>query len=191
MKMKLKRVWINVMLKTSDVLGAISGGFCKLSVKLATYAEDRNAKWFYTQAYVVGAESEISDAIRNSTELPVNPVAIVADGGGYYLVYDYKMHKVREMNKTRVYLSREEAEEAVKGFITTRNFARITVDEATETATLCVGAEPVLKSDIKKGNGKRHIKHDKRQPKANFKKGNGKYNKKPQTKKKVVKKAGK
>lgn len=185
--MKLKRVWVNVMLKTSNALGAVAGGFCKLSVKLATYAEDKNAKWFYTQAFILGAESEISDAIRNSTALPIKDIAIVADGGDYYLVYDYSMHKVREMKKTRVYLSKEEAVDAVQGFVTTRNFARITIDEATESATCELGAEPVFK----KGNGKRHIKHDKKQAKTQLKKGNGKYNKKPHTKKKVVKQAGK
>lgn len=199
MKLKFKRAWITILFKFSGVLSAIGNWLYKLSVKIATYAEDKNSKWFYTQAFVLGAESEISDAIRNSTELPIKPVAIVADGGVYYLVYDYEMHKVRELKKTRVYLNKEDAYEAIKGFVTTRNFARITVDEATETATLSTGVEPVFKSttvttvytEPKKGNGKRHIKHDKKQSKTKLKKGNGKYNKKPQTKKKVVKKAGK
>lgn len=187
MKLKFKRAWITILFKFSGVLSAIGNWLYKLSVKIATYAEDKNSKWFYTQAFVLGAESEISDAIRNSTELPIKSVAIVADGGDYYLVYDYEMHKVRELKKTRVYLNKEDAYEAIKGFVTTRNFARITVDEAKESATVEFGVEPVFK----KGNGKRHIKHDKKQSKTQLKKGNGKYNKKPQTKKKVVKKAGK
>lgn len=187
MKTKLKRLYINVMLKVAGVLGVLSGWLCKLSVKLATYAEDKNSKWFYVQAYVLGAESEISDAIRDGKELPVKPIAIVADGGTYYLAYDYELHKVRELKKTRVYNTKEEAYDAIKGFVTTRNTCSITIDEASETGTIVtVGTEPV-----KKGNGKLHIKHDKKQAKTLIKKGNGKYNKKPQPKKKVVKKVGK
>ena len=200
MKTKLKRLYINVMLKVAGVLGVLSGWLCKLSVKLATYAEDKNYKWFYVQAYVLGAESEISDAIRDGKELPVKPIAIVADGGAYYLAYDYELHKVREMKKTRVYKTKEEAYNAIKGFITTRNTCSITLDDTSETGTIAFTSEPVFKSTtittvvtepVKKGNGKRHIKHDKKQAKTLIKKGNGKYNKQPQPKKKVVKKVGK
>ena len=199
MKTKLKRLYINVMLKVAGVLGVLSGWLCKLSVKLATYAEDKNYKWFYVQAYVLGAESEISDAIRDGKELPVKPIAIVADGGTYYLAYDYELQKVREIKKTRVYNTKEEAYDAIKGFVTTRNICSITLDEESETGTIVSLSEPVFKSTtvtavtepVKEGNGKRHIKHDKKQAKTLIKKGNGKYNKKPQPKKKVVKKVGK
>lgn len=191
MKVKCKRLWLNTLQFVSHIFGGVGSWMIKLHCKIATYAEDLNAKWFYTKAFVVGPESEISESLREGKELPVKPVAIVADGGTYYLVYDYEIHKVRDIKKTRVYLTEDEAVEAVKGFITTRNFARITVDEATETATLELGTKQVLKSEVRKGNGKRHIKHDKQDTKAPFKKGNGKYNKKPHTKKKVVKKVGK
>ena len=199
MKTKLKRLYIDVLLKVAGVLGVLSGWLCKLSVKLATYAEDKNSKWFYVQAYVLGAESEISDAIRDGQELPVKPIAIVADGGTYYLAYDYELHKVREIKKTRVYNTKEEAYDAIKGFVTTRNICSITLDEESETGTIGFSSEPVFKSTtvtavtepVKEDNGKHHIKHDKKQAKTLIKKGNGKYNKKPQPKKKVVKKVGK
>ena len=104
------------------------------------------------------------------------------------------------MKKTRVYKTKEEAYNAIKGFITTRNTCSITLDDTSETGTIAFTSEPVFKSTtittvvtepVKKGNGKRHIKHDKKQAKTLIKKGNGKYNNQPQPKKKVVKKVGK
>ena len=98
-----------------------------------------------------------------------------------------------------MYNTKEEAYDAIKGFVTTRNICSITLDEESETGTIGFSSEPVFKSTtvtavtepVKKGNGKRHIKHDKKQAKTLIKKGNGKYNKQPQPKKKVVKKVGK
>lgn len=195
MKIKLKRLWSNILLKIASVFGVLSGWFCKLSVKVATYAEDLNAKWFYTKAFIIGSESEISDAIRDNGKLPVKPVAVVAEGSDYYLVYDYSIHKVIELKKTRVYMTEADAFEAVKGFVSTRNSAVVVVDEAKEMEsepTYTVTTKTTLSVPVsKKGNGKRHIKHDKKDNKKQLRKGNGDFKKKPAPKKKVVKKVSK
>ena len=196
----IKTLWINILHLVARFLSAIGSWLVKCAAKLATYAEDKNSKWFYEQAYILGSETEISDSIREGKDLPIKQIAIVADGGEYYLAYDYEMHKVRELKKTRVYKTQSEAYESIKGFIKVRNTAKVTVDEASETATLEIKAEPyyhattvttVTTVPAKKGNGKRHIKHDYKQNKKQLKKGNGNYKKQPQTKKKVAHKAGK
>ena len=196
MTLKLKHLWVKVMLLLSKVCGWIGNTFIKLHIKAAIKAEDLNAKWSYLQAYVIGSEQEISDSIREGSNLPVRKVAVVDDGGEYYLIYDYTIHRVINVSHNRVYKTEAEAFEAVKGFITTRNFAKVTVDEATESAT--VGQNFNVVSEVvqvvpapKKGNGKRHIEHNKKDNKKQLKKGNGNFKKQPKPKHKVVKKLSK
>lgn len=191
----MKKLWIKLLNGVTHLFGSIGGWMIKTHIKLAIYSEDLNAKWFYTKAFIIGSESEISDAIRENGQLPVKPVAIVAEGSDYYLVYDYDLHKVHELKKTRVYMTEADAFEAVKGFVSTRNDAVVVVDEAKESGTVApytISPEIVqVVPSPKKGNGKRHIKHDKKDNKKQLSKGTGNFKKKPTTKKKVVKKVSK
>lgn len=187
----MKRLYVKVLFYISGTVGNFGGWLNKLAIKISNYSEDKSGKWFYTNAYVLGSESEISDAIRNGSDFPVKQVALVADGGDYYLVYDYTIHKVIQVNKTRIYNTKWEAQDAISGFVKTRNEAVIHIDEATESGTARPTVEVLPNNKTKKGNGKCNIKHGKKQIKNHHKKGNGDFKKNPQPKKKVIKKVGK
>lgn len=151
-------------------------------VKLEIKTSDLRAKWTYKRAYMLGTVTEITTSIRLGEELPIKEVYIVCDGVDTYFVYDMSIHHVKQVSMNRVFNTREEASERLKALVEGWNSNIMTITEVQE--------EPVKEKKVKKGNGKRHIAHEKKQPVKEQKRGNGKSTKKTLTKKKVISKKG-